>query len=253
MADVEVPGYRLHTEIGRGARSRVYSASHHARGGTVAIKVTGVPSDDAEINRRFLEGGQAARRLEHPNIVRVLEVGKLDDAHYRVMEYMRGGDLDRNLANGLHLQNVLMATKDVAAGLDYAHDRGVIHGDLRPANILFDEQGAVRVSGFALPASTSGGPSPYRSPEHARDGLLSPRSDFFSLGVIFYQMLTGRLPDATPDRRGWRHRGASARAAAAAPAWRLPPDRRPAAGEIAGRAFRERPAARRSLGRPPRP
>ena len=197
MADVEVPGYRLHTEIGRGARSRVYSASHHARGGTVAIKVTRVPSDDAEINRRFLEGGQAARRLEHPNIVRVLEVGKLDDAHYRVMEYMRGGDLDRNLANGLHLQNVLMATKDVAAGLDYAHDRGVIHGDLRPANILFDEQGAVRVSGFALPASTSGGPSPYRSPEHARDGLLSPRSDFFSLGVIFYQMLTGRLPDAT--------------------------------------------------------
>ena len=113
------------------------------------------------------------------------------------MEYMRGGDLDHNLANGLHLQNLLMATRDVAAALDYAHGRGVIHGDLRPGNILFDEQGAVRVSGFAMPASTADGLSPYCSPEQASGGPLSPRSDFYSLGVIFYQMLTGRLPDAT--------------------------------------------------------
>ena len=195
MADVEVPGYRLHAEIGRSARSRVYSASHHARVGTVAIKVTRGPIDDPELDNRFLEGGQAARRLEHPNIVRVLEVGQLDGAYYRVMEYVRGGDLDHNLANGLHLQNLLMATKDIAAALDYAHGRGVVHGDLRPGNILFDEQGAVRVSGFAMPASTDG-LSAYRSPEHAGGVALGPRSDFYSLGVIFYQMLTGRLPDA---------------------------------------------------------
>ncbi|MCY3813211.1 MAG: protein kinase [Gammaproteobacteria bacterium] len=197
MADVDVPGYRLHAEIGRGARSRVYSASHHARGGTFAIKVTKVPIDDPGLDARFLEAGQAARKLEHPNIVRVLDVGKLDGAYYRVMEYVRGGDLDHNLANGLHLQNLLMATKDVAAALDYAHGRGVVHGDLRPGNILFDEQGAVRVSGFAMPASTAAGFSPYCSPEQAGAGPSSPRSDFYSLGVIFYQMLTGRLPDAT--------------------------------------------------------
>lgn len=197
MADVEIPGYRLQAEIGRGARSRVYSASHRARGGTYAIKVTNVPIDDPGMDARFLEGGQAARKLEHPNIVRVLEAGKLDGAYYRVMEYVRGGDLNHNLAGGLHLQNLFLATKDVAAALDYAHRRGVVHGDLRPGNILFDEQGAVRVSGFAMPASTAVGFSPYCSPEQAAGGSLSPRSDFYSLGVIFYQMLTGRLPDAT--------------------------------------------------------
>ena len=127
----------------------------------------------------------------------VLEVGKLDGAYYRVMEYVRGGDLDHNLADGLHVQNLIMATKDVAAALDYAHGRGVIHGDLRPENILFDEQGAVRVSGFAMPTTEAAGFSAYCSPEHASGGALNPRSDFYSLGVIFYQMLTGRLPDAT--------------------------------------------------------
>ena len=198
MADVEVvPGYRLQREIGRGARSHVYLASHHARGGTVAIKVTRASTDDPGLDRRFTEGARAARTLDHPNVVRVLEAGKLDGAHYRVMEYVRGGDLDHNLANGLHLQNLLTATKDVAAALDYAHGRGVIHGDLRPENILLDEQGAVRVSGFAMPASTQAGFSSYCSPEQARGEPLSRRSDFYSLGVIFYQMLTGRLPDAT--------------------------------------------------------
>lgn len=196
MADEEVPGYRMHAEIGGGARSRVYAASHRARGGTVAIKVTQVPVDDPGMDERFVEAGQAARKLEHPNIVRVLEVGKLDGACYRVMEYVRGGDLDHNLARGLHLQNLLMASKDVAAALDYAHGRGVVHGDLRPGNILFDEQGAVRVSGFAMPPSTAAG-SPYCSPEQAAGGAPGPRSDFYSLGAILYQMLTGRLPDAT--------------------------------------------------------
>ena len=200
MADVEVPGYRLYAEIGRGARSRVYSASHRARGGSFAVKVTTVPIDDPGLDGQFLEGGQAARKLEHPNIVRVLEVGKLDGAYYRVMEYMRGGDLDHNLADGLHVQNLVMATKDVAAALDYAHGRGVIHGDLRPENILFDEQGAVRVSGFAMPTTGAPAFSAYCSPEHASGGPLSPRSDFYSLGVVLYQMLTGRMPDAT--RRG---------------------------------------------------
>ena len=197
MAEDDVPGYKLQGDIGRGARSRVYSASHHARGGTVAIKVTRVAMDDPNLDERFAEGARAARTLDHPNVVRVLEDGKLDRAYYRVMEYVRGGDLDHNLANGLHLQNLLMATKDVAAALDYAHGRGVIHGDLRPGNILFDEQGAVRVSGFAMPASPAAAFTPYHSPEQAAGEPVSPRSDFYSLGVIFYQMLTGRLPDAT--------------------------------------------------------
>lgn len=194
MAEVVVPGYRLQGEIRRG--ERVYLASPHARGGTVAIKVTRVAMDDPDLDERFTEGARAARTLDHPNVVPVLEAGKLDGAYYRVMDYVRGGDLDHNLANGLHLRNVLMATRDVAAALDYAHGRGVIHGDLRPGNILFDEQGAVRVSGFAMPASAKGGFSPYRSPEQAADDYVGPRSDFYSLGVIFYQMLTGRLPDA---------------------------------------------------------
>ena len=189
MAEVEIPGFRLLREIGHGARSGVYLASH-AGLGTVAVKVIDAPD----------EAAQAAKALDHPNIVRILDVGETDGRRYRAMEYVRGGDLDRNLDKGLHMQSLLMATKDIAAALDYAHGRGVVHGDLRPANVLFDEQGAVRVSGFGLPATTDP-PSAYLSPEQLAGERPDHRSDFYSLGVLFCQMLTGQLPDAPSGER----------------------------------------------------
>ena len=190
MADVDIPGYRLQRELARGACSRVYLATHGGFGGTVAIKVTKARD----------EAGRAARSLDHPNIVRVLDAGEIDGRCYRVMEYVRGGDLDRNLESGLHLQSLLMATKDIAAALDYAHSRGVVHGDLRPGNVLFDEQGTARVSGFGLPPALTDPPSPYLAPEQLAGAAPDQRSDFYGLGVIFYQMLTGRLRDASDDR-----------------------------------------------------
>ena len=199
----EIAGYRLQREIGRGGRSRVYLASHHAHVGPLAVKVTKLPIEDAAFDERFEQAGRAAETLVHPNIVRVLAFGKAEAGHYRVMEYVRGGDLARNLADGIHLKNLLMAMKDVAAALDYAHGVGVRHGDLRPGNLLFDEQGLVRVSGFASPARIdSEGPSPYSSPEVAAGQPPGASSDFYSLGVIFYEALTGRLPDAGTGSRG---------------------------------------------------
>ena len=170
-----------------------------------------LPARDPAFRERLLQVGEVAKGLEHPNIVRVLEVGALDGAVYEVMEYIRGGDLKRNLASGLHMQNLLMAAKDVAAALDYAHARGVVHGDLRPGNILFDEQGAVRVSGFGNGVPVAGAEvSPYWSPEQASGKTPDARSDFYSLGVVFYEMLVGRLAgERQPGRsavvrlRGW--------------------------------------------------
>ena len=190
MAEIEIPGYRLLREIDGGPGSRVHLANRVAQGGTVAVKLIDAPDEAAE----------AARALEHPNIVRILEVGEADGCRYRAMEHMRGGDLDRNLASGVHLQSLLMATKDIAAALDYAHRQGVVHGDLRPSNILFDEQGGVCVSGFALPAATDPR-SPYQSPEQLAGEAPDQRSDFYSLGVILYQMLAGRLPSAPGSDR----------------------------------------------------
>ncbi len=192
--EVEIPGYKIQREVGRGPTSRVFLGLQHALGSTVAIKVTMLPARDPAFRERLLKAGEVAKGLEHPNIVRVLEVGALDGAVYEVMEYIRGGDLKRNLASGLHMQNLLMATKDVAAALDHAHARGVVHGNLAPGNILFDEQGAVRVSGFGSGAAVAGAEvSPYWSPEQASGRTPDTRSDFYSLGVVFYEMLVGRL------------------------------------------------------------
>ena len=189
-----MPGYKLQRELGRGASSRVYLALQHAFGRSVAIKVVTSDTRNPALRERFLHDGNIAKGLDHPNIVRVLEVGAGQDLLYRVMEYVRGGDLNRNLATGLHLQNLLMAVKEVAAALDYAHGRGVVHGDVRPENILLDEQGAALLSDFGAAPRGAAGASPFASPEQLAGDPIDGRSDVYSLGVVFYRMLTGRMP-----------------------------------------------------------
>lgn len=196
---MDIPGYRIQREIGRGGSSRVYLALQHAFGKPVAIKIAAPEAaQQADFRQRFLRIGELARQFDHPGIVRVFETGIHGGTLYQVMEYMRGGDLDANLETGMHMQNVLLAMKDIAAALDYIHRRGIVHCDVKPQNILFREQGSALLSDFGIAARIGecggGGSPPYASPEQAAGRGVDARSDFYSLGVVFHRILTGSAP-----------------------------------------------------------
>ena len=199
---LELPGYRIQRQIGQGASGQVYLAVQHAIRRSVAIKVLAPTAvGDTAARRRFEREAELAKGLDHPNIVRVYEAGIHAGAPFLVMEYLRGGDLNWNLRAGLHMQNVLMVVKDVAAALDHAHARGVVHRDVKPENILFNAQGRALLSDFGVaamlgePAARAAhGTVPYMSPEQLRGDAVDGRADFFSLGAVLYLMLTGRLP-----------------------------------------------------------
>lgn len=199
---MDVPGYRIQRQIGEGACGRVYLALQHAFGRPVAIKVlTPQAAADSALRERFLAAARAARRLDHPNIVRVFDSDAYGDTVYMVMEYLRGGDLKENLRSGLHMQNVLMVVKDIATALDHAHRKGVVHGDVKPENILFNEQGSASLAGFGNVARP---PVAWQADEravrpaagHSEQPLADGRDDLYDLGIVFYRMLTGRSPAA---------------------------------------------------------
>ena len=208
---MDIPGYRIQREIGSGGSATVYLAVQHAFGSPVALKVLSPEAFQKKKQRkRFLDGATVARTLDHPNIVRVVDAGETADVAYLVMEYIRGGDLNRNLRDGLHIQNVLALVKEIADALGYAHGKGVVHGDVKPENILISEQGASLVTDFgiatkpgrAVDAGMVRGTPGYMSPEQAAGREIDGRSDFFSLGVVFYLMLTGRMPFESETQGG---------------------------------------------------
>lgn len=194
-ADIRIPGCRLLAEVGSGASARVYEALQYRFGRTVAVKVL-LTSDD-EVRERFLARGRLAVGLDHPNIVQVHDVGVSGNAAYTVMEFMRGRNLEHNLQQGLHVYSVLQMVKDIATALEHAHAKSMLHGDIKPANILFNEQGKARLAGFgtsmASPDRTLGSVA-YTSPEQAAGRALDGRSDFYGLGVVLFEVLTGRFP-----------------------------------------------------------
>ncbi|MYD97696.1 MAG: protein kinase [Gammaproteobacteria bacterium] len=194
-ADIQIPGYRLQEEVGRGASTHVYEALQYRFGRTVAIKV--LLTSDEEGRERFLARGRLAATLDHPNIVRVHDVGVSGTAAYVVMEFMRGRNLEHNLQQGLHVFSVLQMVKDIATALEHAHAKGMLHGDIKPANILFNEQGKARLAGFGTSMASPDRPigsTAYASPEHAAGRALDGRSDFYGLGAVFFEVLTGRSP-----------------------------------------------------------
>ena len=199
----EIPGYRIQRQIGAGGSSRIYLALQHALARPVAIKVLAVA--DAAVRERFLAEAELARRLDHRSIVRVLDAGQHGDLLYLTMEHLRGGDLRANLAGGLHVHNVVRVAREIVAALAYAHSRGVVHCDVKPENILFNEQGAALLSDFGsaawhtAPGGAVFGSRAYASPELLRGEAPTAQSDLYSLGAVLYEMLTGRLPF---DERG---------------------------------------------------
>src|SRR5512142_762001 len=203
--------YELDCEIGRGGMGIVYRARDRRLKRTVAIKV--LPPELAfrsEIKTRFLREAETAAQLNHPNIVDIYAVDEAEGIVYFVMAYITGDNLAKRLHDhgALSVEETRRTMRDVADALAYAHERGVIHRDIKPDNILIDSQsGRPMVTDFGIARAVSDGDSrltatgiaigtpTYMSPEQAAgERTIDGRSDLYSLGVLGYQMLTGEPP-----------------------------------------------------------
>jgi putative two-component system response regulator len=197
--------YRVMERIGRGGMATVYRGYHSGLDRYVAIKVLPeLLADDVAHRERFQQEARSISRLKHPNIVEVFDFGQEGDLTFIVMELVDGGALESRLGAPMSLQQVVELLEPLAEALDYAHSSGVLHRDIKPSNILLHTSGIPVLADFglakivgALRLTASGtvmGTPEYMSPEQAADEQLSPASDQYSLGVVAYQMLTGRVP-----------------------------------------------------------
>ena len=201
--------YRIVSLLGRGGMAEVYRAEDERLGREVALKV--LPPEfawDPERVERFEREVRAGAKLNHANIVTVYEFGQGSGQHFYTMALMTGGDLKtriRGNPNGMPVAEARAVAAAVARALDYAHRHGFVHRDVKPENILFDEDGTPQLTDFGIARAMAAGTrmtatgmsigSPhYMSPEQARGLEVDGRSDLYSLGVVLYEMLTGRLP-----------------------------------------------------------
>jgi len=203
---MELPGYQIEREIGRGGMARVYLAVQKKFGRLVALKVMSADySKDPNFRKRFVRESRINAQLSHPNIVQVYDVGLHENYLYLVMEYLRGADLNDKLKRGLHIQDLIRVVRDISRALDFAHEKGYIHRDIKPENILFREDGSAVLTDFGIAKVVDSGANltrhgtvvgtpQYMSPEQAAGRKLDGRSDIYSLGVVFYRMLTGDVP-----------------------------------------------------------
>ena len=205
-AGTELGPYRIVECIGRGGMATVYKAHHAALDRFVAIKV--LPdffAEEPEYLERFQQEARSVARLKHPNILDVFDFGQDDGVTYLVLELVSGGTLTDRLGGQMDLQDVVAILKPIAGALDYAHSQGVLHRDIKPSNILIHGDGTPVLADFGLAKmaesarklTASGmvlGTPEYMSPEQAAGQQIGPPSDIYSLGIVAYEMLTGRVP-----------------------------------------------------------
>ncbi len=203
----DIPGYALTRRLGRGGMASVYLGRPVHGGKEVAVKVMSSHlASDAHWAKRFIHEAQVIAELSHPGIVPVYDVGAHRGELYIVMAYLEGGSLKSRLRQGLSLSESVRVLVAVAAALDYAGEKGFVHRDIKPDNILFDELGRPVILDFGIVKNTGAdrqqmtqtgvviGTTAYMSPEQAQGKALDQRADLYSLGVLFYEMLTGEVP-----------------------------------------------------------
>ncbi len=197
--------YVIEEKIGSGGMADVYKANDVKLGRTVAIKVLKPElSSDATFVNKFRAEAQSAAGLEHPNIVNVYDVGVQEGCYYIVMEYIPGVTLKSYIEKKgkLNYRETLSIAIQVARGIQAAHSNNIIHRDIKPQNIIISSDGKVKVTDFGIARAASEdtihsdvmGSVHYASPEQARNGYVSNRSDIYSLGIVMYEMVTGHVP-----------------------------------------------------------
>jgi serine/threonine protein kinase len=203
---VQIKGYSIRHAIGEGGMATAYLAIQESLGRPVVLKVlhTARSANPREVER-FKKEGRIIASLNHPNIITVFDIDTAGDAVYLAMEYVEGGDLRKRMSGVLTPYEALDILIKVGGALSAAHKKGIIHRDVKPANILFRKDGTPLLSDFGIAKQTAGdndltqtgiflGSPNYMAPEQAATGSIDGRADIYSLGVIFYEMLTGTKP-----------------------------------------------------------
>ena len=201
--------YEVVGELGQGAMGVVYKAKDPLIDRIVAIKTINLnmaQEEKEEYEARFYQEAKAAGRLNHPNIVTIYDVGESGDVAYIAMEFLEGRELRDVLNDGARLpvDQVLDIVVQVALGLAYAHEHGIVHRDVKPSNIMVIRDGHAKITDFGIARMASSsvrtqtgmvlGSPKYMSPEQVMGKQIDQRSDIFSLGVMLYEMLTGKVP-----------------------------------------------------------
>ena len=200
--------YRLGDQIGQGGMSRVYRATDEKTGATVAVKVLRAElTADEEFIRRFDREAKAAEAMDHENIVKLIDVGEQDGMRFMVMEYVAGITLKQLIHEygRLGMEHAVAIGVQICRALEHAHQHQLVHRDIKPQNILVQEDGVIKVADFGIARAMNAetmtsvdagilGSVHYISPEQARGGWIDEKSDIYSLGVVLYEMMSGNPP-----------------------------------------------------------
>ena len=200
-----IPGYTIRKTIGESDKALVYLASSEKLGTDVALKVTKSDNDDQQDSQVFAREYEALSALRNPSIVTIYDYGTNAGREFLAMEYFPRGDFKSRLLRGILEADALRYLEQIARALQVVHEAGILHRDLKPPNLMLRENDTIVLIDFGLARNFGGGPSNtrtgvlrgspyYMSPEQALGEDLDGRTDLYSLGILFYEMLTGRKP-----------------------------------------------------------
>ncbi|MDX1570925.1 MAG: serine/threonine-protein kinase [Xanthomonadales bacterium] len=210
--DLNLENYRIGKPLRESELDSVYLGERLEPFREVTIRVLTLPDpDDSELSEKLKSEAHTAVSFDHTNLVQVLDSGIVGRHFYCISEYLSGGSLENRLGPPMDPDDALDIARSVAAGLRHIHERGFVHRDVRPSNILFDQHGEPKLADFGISKAfdARGFPterglemesSPYQSPEERDGGELDERSDFYSLGVILHEMLAGRRSSPSDPR-----------------------------------------------------